>query len=100
MNKIKTCRVNSKVIPLQASKNLLAIIASVTQILSLNLRLVFKFPLCPLSWSLAVPIGTLKKTSKVALLHKLGGKLESIENLSGDYAVFIDGMVYIQQTQV
>ena len=34
MNKIKTCEVNSKVIPLQASKNLFAKIALVAQICS------------------------------------------------------------------
>lgn len=60
VNKIKTCRVNSNVIPLQASKNLFA------KILSLNLRLVFKFPLGGPPRSLAEPIGTLKKTSKAA----------------------------------
>ena len=64
MNKIKTCMVNSKVIPLQASKNLFAKIALVAQILSLNLRQVFKFPLRPMPWSLAEPLGTPKKTSK------------------------------------
>ena len=56
MNKIKTCRVNSKFIPLQASKNLFAKIALDAQIRSLNLRLVFKFPLGPLPWSLSEPI--------------------------------------------
>ena len=65
MNKIKTCRVNSKVIPLQASKNLFAKIALFAQIHSLNLRLVFKFPLGLLPWSLAEPIGTVKKTSRL-----------------------------------
>ena len=64
MNKIKTFTINSKVIPLQASKSLFAKIALVAQILSLNLRQVFKFPLGPRPWSLAEPLGTLKKTSK------------------------------------
>ena len=70
MTKIKTSRVNSKVILLQASKNLFAKIALVGEILSLNLRLVFKFPLVGPPQSLAEPIGTLKKTSKAALMHK------------------------------
>ena len=56
----------------------------VVQIRSLNMRSVFKFPLGPLPWSLAEPIGTLKKTSKAALLHKLEGPMETIENVSGD----------------
>ena len=40
MNKIKTCRINSKIIH---SKNFFATIALVYQIRSLNFRLVFKF---------------------------------------------------------
>ena len=100
MNKIKTCRVNSKFIPLQASKNLFAKIALDAQIRSLNLRLVFKFPIGPLPWSLSEPIRTLKKTPKAALLHKLEGKVKPIENEGGEYAMIIDGMVYVQQAQV
>ena len=68
-------------IPLQASKDLFAKISLVAQIRSLNMRSVFKFPLGPLPWSLAEPIGTLKKTSKAALLHQLEGKVEPIENV-------------------
>ena len=43
MNKIKTCKVNSKDIPYQASKNLFAKIALVAQIRSLNLRQISSF---------------------------------------------------------
>ena len=53
INKIKTCRINSKVSPLQNSKDLFAKIAVVTHIRSLNLRLVFNFSLCSLLWSIA-----------------------------------------------
>ena len=56
MNKIKTCKVNFKVIPLQDSKNLFAKIALVAQIRSLNLKQVFKFPLGPMPWSLAMSL--------------------------------------------
>ena len=73
MNKIKTCRVNSKIIQVQASKERFAKVSLVAQIRSLNMRSVFKFPLGLLPWSLAEPIGTMKKTSKAALLHKLEG---------------------------
>ena len=48
------------------------------------MRSVFKFPLESLPWSLAEPIGTLNKTSKAALLHKLEGLMKTIENVSGD----------------
>ena len=100
MSKIKTCRVNSKIIPVQASKESFAKVSLVTQIRSLNMRSVFKFPLGPLSWSLSEPIGTLKKTCKAALLHKLEDPVETIENVSGDYAMTFDGMAYVLQSQV
>ena len=89
MNKIKTCKVNSKVIPLQASKDIFAKIALVAQIRSLNLRQVFKFSL-----------GTLKETSKAALLHKLEETVEPIVNVSGKYALIVDGMAFVQKGQV
>ena len=100
MNKIKTCKINSKMIPMKASKELFAKISLVAQIRSLDMRSVFKFPLGPLPWSLAEPIGTLKKKSKAALMHKLEGPVESIENVSGEYAMIFDGMAYVQQAQV
>ena len=74
MNKVKKCKVNSKIVPLQATKDLSAKISLVAQIRFLNMRVVFEFPLGPLSWSLAEPLGSLKKTSKASLLCKLEGK--------------------------
>ena len=71
MNKVKKCKVNSKIISHQATTDLFAKISLVAQIRSLNMRVVFEFPLGPLPWSLAEPLGSLKKTSKASLLHKL-----------------------------
>jgi len=45
-------------------------------------------------------MGTLKKTSKATLLHKLEGPVEPLERVSGDYAIVFDGMAYVQQSQV
>jgi hypothetical protein len=45
MNKIKICKINSKLIPLQASRDLFAKISLIAQKRSLDMRLVFKFPL-------------------------------------------------------
>ena len=100
MNKNKTCKVNSTIIPVQASKELFAKISLVAHIRSLDMRSVFKFPLGPLPWALAEPVGTLKKTSKATFLHKLEGPVEPLERVSGDYAMVFDGMVYVQQSQV
>ena len=45
MNKTKTCKVNSKIIPVQASKERFAKIPLVAQVQSLDMRSVFKFRL-------------------------------------------------------
>ena len=100
MNKVKKCKVNSKIVPLQSTKDLFAKISLVAQIRSLNMRVVFQFPLGPLPWSLAEPIGSLKKTSKSSLLHKLEGKVEPLESLIGQHALIVDGMAYVQQSKV
>ena len=95
MNKAKKCKVNSKIDPLQATKDLFAKVSLVAQIRSLNMRVVFEFSLGPLPWSLAEPLGSLKKTSKASLLHKLEGKVESLESLNGQHALIVDGMAYV-----
>ena len=86
MNKTKKCKVNLKIIPVQASKELFAKISLVAQIPSLDMRSVFKFPT--------------SKTSKATLLHKLEGPVEPLEKVSGDYAMVFDRMTYVQQSQV
>ena len=98
--KVKHRKVNSKVIPLQASKELFAKIALVSRICSVDMRTVFKYPLGPLPWSLSEPIRTLKKTCKASLLHKLEGKLGTIEHLHGNFALIVDGMAFVQQSKV
>ena len=100
MNKVNKCMVNSKIAPLQATKDLFPKILLVAQIRSLNMRVVFEFPLGPLPWSLAEPLGSLKKTSKASLLHKLEGKVESLESLNGQHVLIVGGMVYVQQSKV
>ena len=56
MNKVKKCKVNLKIAPLQATKDLFAKILLVAQIRSLNMTVVFEFPLGPLPWSLSEPL--------------------------------------------
>ena len=100
MNKVKKCKVNSKIVSLQATKDLFAKISLLAQIRSLNMRVVFEFTLGPLPWSLSEPLGLLKKTSKALLLHKLEGKVEFLESLNGQHMLTVDGMAYVQQSKV
>ena len=61
IKKVKPRKVNSKIVPLQATKDLFAKIYLVAQSRSFNLRPVFKFPLGPLFWALAEQSGALNK---------------------------------------
>ena len=45
-------------------------------------------------------MGTLKKTSKASLMHKLEGKTNPLELMDGDYTMIVDGMAYVQQAKV
>ena len=47
MKKVKPCKVNSKIVPLQATKDLFAEISLIAKIRSFDLRSIFKFPLGP-----------------------------------------------------
>ena len=58
---------------------------------------VFKSLLGPLPWALAETLGTLKKTSKASLLHKLEGNVDPIESIDGCFALIVDGMAFVQQ---
>ena len=51
IKKVKPRKVNSKIVPLQATKDLF----------NFNLRPIFRFPLGPLLWTLAEPSGALNK---------------------------------------
>ena len=55
MKKVKPCKVNSRIVPLQATKDLFAKISLFAQIRSFVLRSVFKFPQGPLPWALPEP---------------------------------------------
>ena len=99
---MKPCKVNSKIVPLQATKNLFAKISLVSQIRSFNLTSIFKFSLGPLPRALAGLCGVLKKkkNSKASLLHKIESKVERLDSLHGEQVSIIDGMTYVRQSKV
>ena len=100
MKKVKPCKVNSKIVPLQAIKDLFAKISLVAQIKYFDFKSIFKYPLGPLPWVLAEPSGALKKISKVLLLHKIESNVQPLDSLHGEQVLIIDGMSYVQQSKV
>ena len=71
-------KTNNKVVSLQACKDLFSKIAIIAQKKSVNLRTVFQYPLRPLPWAISNSMGTLKKTTKSLLVHKLAKMSECI----------------------
>ena len=57
MKKMEPCKVNSKILPLQATNNPFAKIYLDAEFRSFDLRSIFKFSLGPFPWALAEPSG-------------------------------------------
>ena len=97
MKKVKPWKVNSNIVPLQATNDLLAKISLVAQIISFDLKSIFKFPLAHLPWALAEPNSALKKISKASLLHKIKSKVEPLGSLHGEQVLIRNGMTHVPQ---
>ena len=69
--KIIKVSVKDRIIPLKVHRDLFVQIALIMQRRSINLQNVFCYPLGPLPWDLSGSVGELRKTNKVALLHRL-----------------------------
>jgi len=41
-----------------------------------------------------------KETLKASLIHKVEGKVDPIEGISGRFALIVDGMTFVQQIKV
>ena len=72
MNKVKSCKVKNKIIEVTARTDIFSKIAIISQRRSIELLPVFSYPLGAVPLSLGQPDGTLNKTVKSKLLHKLG----------------------------
>ena len=96
LHKTKICKTNNKVIALKSSKDLFEKIAIIAQESSVDMRSLLKYPLVPLPLALAEKDRTLKRTAKSVLLNKLEGGMVTIEELSSNYCMTIDGMAVRQ----
>ena len=92
MNKVKVCKTKDKVIEVTASTDIFSKIAIIAQTRSIDLQPLFSYPLGAVPLSLAQPDGTLNKTNKATLLHKLEGKVEPVFEIEGEYAFIVDGI--------
>ena len=95
INKIKVSKTKNKIISLTSTKDLFSKIAIISQKRSVDLKTLFNYPLEALPLSEAD--GTLKKTPKSALLHKLEQYFESVSDLPIGCAILTDGMALVRQ---
>ena len=100
MNKYQEYKCKDKTVILHASKDIFFKLAIIAQKRSVDLKLVFEYPLGPLPLSLAEPDGTLKKTVKSSLMHKFEQDLDPVTSVVGNYAFIADGMACIRQLKV
>ena len=97
MNKKKICKLKGKEISLRSSKDLFCKVTIIAQKRSINLNQLFEYPLGPLPLSLAETVGTLKKSAKSTLLHKVEGPVEPATAVPDEYAFIADGMACVRQ---
>ena len=95
----KACRTKRKVVSLQSSKDLFSKIAIIAQKREIDLKFLFTYPLGTVPLSLAEVDGTLKKTAKSVLLHKLEGDVQPTPNIPYGCTYIVDGMAAVRQSK-
>ena len=97
INKIKVCKTKNKIMSLTSTRDLFSKIEIISQKRSVDLKTLFNYPLEALPLSLSEADGTLKKTPKSALLHKLEQDVEPVSDLPIGCAILMDGMALVRQ---
>ena len=97
MNKVTSCKVKNKIIEVTSRTDIFSKIAIISQKRSIELLPVFAYPLGTVPSSLGQPDGTLNKTVKSSLLHKLEGSVEPLSTVKGRHAIIFDGMACVRQ---
>ena len=100
MNKVKVCKSKDKMIMLSSSTEIFSKVAIIAQKISIELKPLFTYPLGAVPLSLCQPDGTLNKTAKSALLHKLEGTVLPLSSVAGEYTFIVDGMARVRQIKV
>ena len=88
---------NAKLIPLQMDRSLFARMALLSQFRKIDMKMVFTYPLVPLSWSLADTYGSPRKTNKATLAQQLEKNIKITERYPENTASIYDGMALLQK---
>ncbi|KAL2091652.1 hypothetical protein ACEWY4_013915 [Coilia grayii] len=90
---------NKKVVELQGTRDLFGRLLYLSSKYNLDLNRVFSFPLTPVPLSLAHIDGSLNKTDKSKLLHKLENEMDSTYPGSPVDVTLVDGMFLLHTLQ-
>ena len=97
--KIGVTSKNAKVAELQGTRDLFGRLLYLSSVANINLEKVFTFPLTPVPLSLAHVDGSMNKTDKSKLLHKLEAMVESTPPSEGVDVTLVDAM-FVLHTMV
>ena len=97
IKKKRTSKIKNKVMSIESSKDLFSKISLIAQSRNIKIRDLFAFPLGAVPLVFAEIEGTLKKTPKSALLHKLEADIPPVEDVPLNNAMIIDGMTLVRQ---
>ena len=99
INRIKVCKTKNKIMSLTSTRDLFSKIEIISQKRSVDLKTLFNYPLEALPLSLSEADGTLKKSPKSALLHKLEQDVEPVSDLPIGCAILMDGIALVRQIE-
>ena len=95
--KVKVTVKNSKIKELQGKRDIISRLLYLAVIEDLDLHVVFTYPLTPVPFPLSHVNGTLHKTDKTKLMHKLEEKVTSGNPLTNDaYGYVVDAMFFLR----
>ena len=97
IKKKRTCKFKKKIMSIESSKDLFPKISLIAQSRNIKIRDLFAFPLGAVPFVFAEIDGTLKKTPKSALLHKLQADIPPVEDVPLNSAMIIVGMALVRQ---
>ena len=91
---------NGKDVIMKADQELLGRMAVIAKDRLFDPKEIFSYPLEPIPWALAGPLGEIRKTNKAALLKEITKGVIEQDALPGEnFAVIIDAMALVQKSR-
>ena len=93
----RSFKTQGRCIIMKADRNLFAKMTLIGQTRKLDMKEVLSYRLGPIPWALANPDGTLRKTNKAQLSHRLAKDFSPVDTIPSNSACIIDGMAIVQK---